>query len=194
VRLWILVPFIALLLHGCGDGKICFGTSDCDNNDKERSVTVEGNINSVRPPNSVRDLVVFAYTGLQNAAPFNDYKHGESAVVSDNSFTVSRVARGNVTIVVLLDDPQPDGSIDCDVDSNGNVISCDACSVLRDRGKLSDVPGGRRVTIEDMDVDFDLGSCPTPPPIVGCGCSTAYRITVSPDSPGTDGSSNSDGN
>jgi hypothetical protein len=185
-----LAACVALLLYGCGDGVICFGGADCNGDDKERTVTIEGNVNSVRPPNSVRSLVVFAYTGLQDAPPFTEYKHGESKVVSDDTFTISRVARGTITIVVLLDDPQPDGSIDCETDLDGNVLSCDGCSVLRDRGKLSDVPGGSRVTIEDMDVDFDQASCPTPPPIAGCGCSTAYKIAVSRDTSETDGSSN----
>jgi hypothetical protein len=195
MRYGLLMPCLALLFYGCGDGAICFGGTDCGGDDSDRTVTVEGNINSVRPPNAVRDLVVFAYTRLENAPPFTTYKHGESKVVSDDdTFTVSRVARGNITVVLLLDDPQPDGSIDCVTDDNGNIISCDDCSVLRDRGKLSDVPGGRRVTIEDMDVDFDVGSCPTPPPIAGCGCSTAYRIAVSRDSSGTGGTGNADSN
>jgi len=169
---------LALTLYGCGDGVICFGGNDCDNDkDEDRTVTVEGNVNSVRPPNAVRDLVAFAYTGLQDAPPFTNYKHGESKIVSDDKFSIPRVARGNITVVVLLDDPQPDGSIDCTTDDAGN-ITCDDCSVLRDRGKLSDVPGGRKVTIEDMDIDFDIASCPDPPPVAGCGCSTAYKITV----------------
>jgi len=181
---------LALALYGCGDGVICFGSNGCDNDkDKDRTVTVEGNVNSVRPPNAVRNLVVFAYTGLQDAPPFNNYKHGESQVVSNDSFSIPKVSRGNITVVVLLDDPQPDGSIDCTSDDDGN-ITCDDCSVLRDRGKLSDVPGGSRVTIEDMDVDFDLASCPDPEaaPVPGCGCSTAYKITVGRETASSDSS------
>ena len=191
MRSLLIGACVALALWGCGDGVICFGSNDCDkDDDADRTVTVEGNVNSVRPPNAVRNLVVFAYTGLQGAPPFSNYKHGESKVVSNDNFSIPRVSRGNITVVVLLDDPQPDGTIDCTSDNDGN-ITCDDCSVLRDRGKLSDVPGGRKVTIEDMDIDFDPASCPDPdsPPVPGCGCSTAYKITVARETGSGDSSS-----
>jgi hypothetical protein len=180
------------LLCGCGSGAVCFGGSDCgdDDDDDERTVSVQGNVDSVSPPNAVRDLVMFVYTGLDDAdladgAPFADFKSGDAVVVDeDDKFALSRIARGHLTVIVLLDDPEPDGSIDAG----------DDCSVLRDGGDLSDVAGGRLVTIEDMDIDFDIASCPDPAPAAGCGCSTAEDIVISRDEPDDGGSSNDDGN
>ena len=61
MRYWWLAACFALMLHGCGSGVICFGTKDCnDDDDDERTVTVDGNVDSVTPPNAVRSLVVFA--------------------------------------------------------------------------------------------------------------------------------------
>jgi len=201
MRTWLLAPCLALALYGCGDGVLCFGISDCgDDDDDERTVTVEGNLDTVRPPNAVRDIVMFAFTALDTTAgvePFSDYKHAESVVVSeDDTFEMSRVARGDVTVVVLLDDPEPDGVIDCTSTTANDVTTwtCEDCSVLRDGGDLSDVPGGRRVTIEDMDVDFDPASCPGEPLVAGCGCSTADDIRIGRVDSGGGGSSNDGGN
>jgi hypothetical protein len=183
---------------------VCFSGSDCNdnNNDDERTVTVEGNLNSVRPPNAVRDVVSFVYTNLDpddlaDGPPFTDFKFAESAVVADDdTFEITRVGRGKLTVILLLDDPDPDGNIDsCDDAlqcSECPTGTCDEYSVLRDGGDLSDVPGGRRVTLDDMEVDFDA-SCPDPPPAVGCGCTTADDIVISRDDNGG-GSSNNDGN
>lgn len=206
MRYRLLAPCVALLLYGCGNGTVCFGGSDCGNNndDEERTVTVEGNIDTVNPPNAVRDLVVFAYTGLKNPsneppfepAPFTDFKFGESAIVADDdTFKLTNVGRGDITIVFLLDDPDPDGSIDCTPTPDAPTEwTCDDCTVLLDDGDLSDVSGGRRVTIEDMDVNFGTSRCPNGEPIIAnCGCSKAQDIVISRDSQ-NGGSSNTDGN
>jgi hypothetical protein len=186
-----LAACLALALYGCGSGVVCFGGSDCgDDDDDERTVTIEGNLDTVRPPNAVRDLVVFVYTGigaadLADGPPFDDFVDADSAVVGDDdTFDMEKIRRGNLTVIVLRDDPEPDGSID----------TGDDCSVLRDGGDLSDVAGGRRVTIEDMDVDFDPVSCPSPAPAAGCGCSTADDIVIGRDDSSGGGSSNDDAN
>lgn len=207
MRFWLLAPCLALVLYGCGSGVICFGGSDCgdDDDDEERTVTVAGNIDTVNPPNAVRDLVLFAYTGLTNPsseppfepAPFTEFKFGESVIVAeDDTFEMSGVGRGNITIVVLLDDPDPDGSVDCTpTPGEATEWTCDDCTVLLDGGDLSDVSGGRRVTIEDMDVNFGTTPCPNGKPIIAnCGCSTAHDIVISRDEPDDGGSSNNDGN
>jgi hypothetical protein len=204
MRYSLLAPWLVLVLYGCGSGVVCFGGSDCggNNDNDERTVTVAGNLDSVRPPNSVRDVVVFVYTNLDPAdladgPPFTEFKFAESAVVADDdTFEITRVGRGKLTVILLLDDPDPDGSIDSCDDliqcAECDAGTCDEYSVLRDGGDLSDVPGGRRVTIDNMDVDFD-GSCPDPAPAAGCGCTTADDIVISRDNNGG-GSSNSDGN
>lgn len=190
MRAWWLAVGLSLMLHGCGSGVICFGSDDCDDDDDdERTVTIEGNLDTVRPPNAVRDLVVFVYTGMDAAdladgPPFDGFVDADSVVVDDeDTFSMTRIRRGRLTVVVLRDDPEPDGSIDAG----------DDCSVLRDGGDLSDVAGGRRVTIEDMDVDFDPASCPDPAPAAGCGCSRADDIVISRDD-SSGGTSNEDAN
>ena len=202
MRPWLFLPFV-LALCGCGSGVICFSGRDCNDDNKDRTVTVDGNLDSVSPPNAVRDIVAFVYTNLNpedlaDGPPFTDFDYGESVVVSaDDKFELTRVGQGKLTVIMLLDDPDPDGSIDSCDDSiqcaECDAGTCDECSVLRDGGDLSDVPGGRLVTIENMDVNFDVASCPDPPPAVGCGCARADNITISRTT--TDGgSSNNDGN
>lgn len=174
-RLLMLV-FCGWALAACGSGSVCFG-GNCgnnNNNDDEETVTVEGNVDSVVPPNAVRDVVVFAYTGLDSqdladGAPFDDYKDADSVVVTDeDTFSVDRVTRGSITVIVLLDAPDPDGVID----------PGDECSVLLDGGDLNDVNGGRRVDIRDIDIDFRESACPSVPPAAGCGCARADDILV----------------
>ena len=166
---------IASLLAGCGSGVVCFG-GDCDgdDDDDEKTVEVSGNVESVAPPNAVRDVVVFVYTSLASddladGPPFDDFKDADAVVVSDDdTFSVDRISRGNLTIIVLLDAPEPDGTIDAG----------DECSVLRAGGDLNDVRGGYSVEIEDLDIDFGESSCSDNQPAAGCGCARADDIVV----------------
>jgi len=185
----LLTLLFASTLAGCGEGSVCFG-GNCgndSNNDDEETVTVEGNVDSVAPPNAVRDLVVFVYSALDaddrdNGPPFNDYKAADSDLVAvdDDTFSMDRVRRGDLTVMFLQDASEPDGTID----------PGDECSVLLDGGDLNDVGGGRRVDVQDIDIDFRVSSCPGTPPAATCGCTRADDILVilePPTTPATDG-------
>lgn len=170
----VLLVALAVAVAGCGDGSVCFG-GDCGaGDDTERTVTVNGTTRSIRPPNAIRDVMVFVYTGLdssdrQDGPAFDTYKDAEVALVEADAFDVSRVSRGGLTVIFARDtESEPNGVID----------PGDECSVLLDGGKLSNVAGGRTVKIEDADVDFAESSCSSPPPAVGCGCTRARNITV----------------
>ena len=162
------------LASGCGSGSVCFG-GDCDNDDDddERTVSVSGNIDTVAPPNAVRDVVVFVYTELVSAdladgPPFNDFKEADAVVVEDDEFSLERISRGDLTVILLLDAPEPDGTIDAG----------DECAVLLAGDDLDDVSGGRLVEIEDVDVDFRESSCSGDQPAAGCGCARADDIVI----------------
>jgi len=172
-----LALLCASTLAGCGEGSVCFGGNcgNTNNDNNEETVTVEGNVDSVAPPNAVRDLVAFVYTRLDSTdladgAPFDSYKAADTDVVSedDDTFSMDRVTRGKLTVIFLLDASDPDGTID----------PGDECSVLLDGGDLNDVGGGRRVDIQNIDIDFRESSCPNPPPAAGCGCARADDIRV----------------
>ena len=176
----MITRLVALLISGClasscGSGSVCFG-GDCDNDDDdddERTVSVAGNIDSVAPPNAVRDVVVFVYTELVSAdladgPPFDDFKDADAVVVKDDEFSLERISRGDLTVILLLDAPEPDGTIDAG----------DDCSVLLAGDDLDDVSGGRLVEIEDVDVDFRESSCFSDQPAIGCGCARADDIVI----------------
>ena len=184
-----MVLLIVSLLSGCGSGSVCFG-GDCDDDDDDdddKTVLVDGNVDTVAPPNAVRDVVVFVYTGLDpsdlaDGPPFDSFRDADAVVLDDDdAFSLDRIARGNLTLVVLLDDPEPDGTVDAG----------DECSVLRAGGDLDDIEGGRRVEIEDLDVDFRESSCGGNQPATGCGCADADDITVTL-APPDDGETNDD--
>jgi hypothetical protein len=163
----------AYLASGCGSGSVCFG-GDCDNDDDDdRTVSVAGNIDTVAPPNAVRDVVVFVYTELVSAdladgPPFDDFKDADAVVVEDDEFSLERISRGDLSVILLLDAPEPDGTIDAG----------DECAVLLAGGDLDDVSGGRLVEIEDIDVDFRESSCSSDQPAIGCGCARADDIVI----------------
>ena len=174
----LMTLLCAWTLAGCGDGKICFG-GNCgndNNDDDEDTVTVQGNVDSVAPPNAVRDLVSFVYSGLDpqdlaDGPPFDNFRAADSDLVAEDgdTFSMDRVRRGDLTVIFLLDASEPDGVID----------PGDECSVLLDGGDLNDVGGGRRVDIQDIDIDFRESSCPGGVPIAtGCGCARADDIRV----------------
>jgi hypothetical protein len=170
----------SFLAASCGSGTVCFG-GDCDNDDdddEERTVSVMGNIDSVAPPNAVRDVVLFVYTELGSAdladgPPFDDFKDADAIVVQNDEFSLERISRGDLTVVLLLDAPEPDGTIDVG----------DECSVLLAGGDLDDVSGGRQVEIEDLDVDFRESSCTGDQPAMTCGCARADEIVIRLPSP-----------
>jgi hypothetical protein len=181
----MIAQFAALLLSAClasscGSGSVCFG-GDCDNDDdddEERTVSVMGNIDAVAPPNAVRDVVLFVYTelgsiDLADGPPFDDFADADAIVVDNDEFSLERISRGDLTVILLLDAPEPDGTID----------EGDECSVLLAGGDLDDVSGGRQVEIEDIDVDFRESSCTSDQPAMGCGCARADDIVIRLPSP-----------
>lgn len=161
---------------GCGEGTVCFG-GDCRGNDDddEKTVSLSGNVVSTLPPNASRETAVFVYTALDQAdradgPPFDVYKDAAAVIVdSEGTFDLDRLSRGKLTVIFSRDsEPEPNGTID----------PGDECSVLLDGGDLSDVRGGQTVTIEDVDIEFSTGSCPSPPPAADCGCARADDIRV----------------
>jgi hypothetical protein len=179
----LVATMLALSIAGCGSGTACFGGDCRADDDKEKTVVVEGNVLSVLPPNPVRDVGVYVYTGLDAAdrgdgPPFDVYSDAEAMLVGgDGSFEIQRVSRGRLTVILARDtETQPNGVID----------PGDECSVLLDSGRLSDVPGGRRVTLEDLRVNFAPSSCPNQPPAADCGCTRADRIRITTERSGDD--------
>jgi hypothetical protein len=162
---------------GCGEGTYHFGGDFSDDSDSNRSVTVTGNVSDLFPPNAVRELVAFAYTDLSDAdlasgPPFNSFEDAGSAVVDENGdFTLSRLSAGKITVMFLLDTPEPDGTID----------PGDDCSVLVKSGSLKNTKGGSTATLTDVEVGMRLQDCQnfgTNPPAAGCFCSKADEISV----------------
>jgi len=170
----------ACLASSCGSGSVCFG-GGCDkgdDDDEERTVSVAGNVDAVAPPNAVRDVVIFVYTelgsaDLEDGPPFDDFKDADAVIVENDEFSLERISRGDLTVILLLDAPEPDGTIDAG----------DECSVLLAGGDLDDVSGGREVGIEDLDVDFRESSCTSKQPAAGCGCARADDIVIKLPSP-----------
>ena len=162
---------------GCGEGTYHFGGDFSDDSDSNRSVTVTGNVSDLFPPNAVRELVAFAYTDLTDAdlaagPPFNSFKDAGSSVVDENDdFTLNRLSAGKITVIFLLDTPEPDGTID----------PGDDCSVLVKSGSLKNTKGGSTATLTDVEVGMRAEDCQnfgTNPPAAGCFCSKADEISV----------------
>jgi len=165
---------------GCDEGTYHFGGDFSDDSASSRSVKLTGNVEDVRPPNAVRELVAFAYTNLSDAdlasgPPFVSFRDAGSTVVDDNGdFTLTGLSAGRVTVIFLLDDPEPDGSID----------PGDDCSVLVKSGGLKNINGGRVATLTDVEVGFRPEDCQdfnADPPAATCFCSKADEITVTID-------------
>jgi hypothetical protein len=155
---------LAALAAGCGDGTLIFGG---DFDDKPPSLSVTGDIKSEAPSNDVVDKVAFVFTDLTAEAlaagpPFEKFPRNsdgsldttappnfidqESRLVDGRSFSIADVEDGDLTVMFLLDDPQPDGQID----------SGDNYAVFQeDDGKLENVKGGRTVNIPQIEIIYD---------------------------------------
>ncbi|MFQ5477382.1 MAG: hypothetical protein ACE5E4_02065 [Candidatus Binatia bacterium] len=142
------LPLILSLVCACGDGTLIFGAGD-DSNPLENLV-VDGTINNVVPV-TTRDIVVFVFTNLRDFVSFSDFDDGEAVIVAFGStqFSVSGVTRGDLTVVFLLDDADPDGQID----------TGDPVALLQDPdGVLDNVSPGRQLRIDSIDIDFSAGT------------------------------------
>jgi hypothetical protein len=160
------LPVVALvvLAAGCGDGTLIFGG---DFNDKPASLRLTGDIKNETPSNDVVDRVVFVFTDLTDAAlaagpPFEKYPRNddgsldttappnfidqESRLVDGRAFSITDIENGDLTVMFLLDNPQPDGQIDAG--DNYAVFQ-------EDDGKLNDVKGGRTVNIPEIEIIYD---------------------------------------
>ncbi len=161
-----------LVLAGCAEGKLVFGGksigAEADN------VIVSGRIDDTMPANPARDIVVFVYTNLRccdpakqpdadlafsaidfSVPPFDGYEledfrseDVEAVIVEagSDSFELDDISNGELTLIFLLDDPEPDGEVN----------PGDLTAVLEDEDEeLDDVLAGRSVDVDDIDVDFD---------------------------------------
>jgi hypothetical protein len=160
----------SLTTVGCAEGKLVFGGKSLDK--KTDNVVVAGTIDDTVPANPARDIVVFVYTNLRccdparqpdadiafrsidfSMPPFDMYELADlrfedveavAVAAGSGDFEIDDVSDGDLTVVFLLDDPQPDG------EANAG----DLTAVL-DGDELDNVLSGRSVTISGIDVDFD---------------------------------------
>jgi len=175
-----LVCLTVALLSACGEGTITFGGNpDNGNND---SIVVVGDIDDVQPPNASRDVVVFVYVDLAPAdiadgPPFNvnGLSDAETVLVAaDDTFSLSDVQSGTLTIVFLRDDIVADGSLDAG----------DSCAVVFDENnRLDNVNAGRQVDVQLTDIFFDPTSSACNAnngelPAQGCGCALPRTIAI----------------
>jgi len=147
-----------LLCAGCAEGTLVFGVNP--NPGTSDNIVVSGDIDDVTPPNVQRDLVVFVFTNVADPGTWTDYDDAEAVVVeaSSSAFTVDDISPGGLSVVFLLDDTDPDGSIDAG----------DPVAVLSDpEGRLDNVSPSRLVELSLVDLDFNNGTA------------TADTITVS---------------
>jgi hypothetical protein len=163
-KLELALLTIVLSTAGCGDGTLTFGG---DFDDKPASLKVTGDVKDQTPSNATVDVVVFVFTNLTESAldagpPFEKYPRDgngsldtsappnfidqESLLLEGKSFSIPSVENGNLTIMFLLDDPQPDGRID---PGDNYAIFED------DKGKLRAVKGGRTVNIPQIEILYD---------------------------------------
>lgn len=178
-RLCCVALAAALGASACGEGTIIFGGNPNGNND---SIVVIGDLDDVQPPNASRDVVIFVYVDLDPAdladgPPFNSdgLADTEAALVaSDDTFSLSDVQSGALTVVVLRDDIVADGSLDAG----------DTCAVVFDENdRLDNVNAGRQVDLQGIDIFFDPNSSACNAsngelPAQGCGCALPLAIAI----------------
>ncbi len=156
---------LACTLSACGEGTLLFGG---DFDDKPASVRVRGDVKEQTPSNATRDVVVFVFTNLDAAAlaagpPYEkfprdtggsldtsappNYDDQESRLLDNaGNFSIPDVESGTITIMFLLDEPDPDGEID-----DGD----DYAVFSENKSKLVGVKGGRTVTIPEIEIIYD---------------------------------------
>jgi hypothetical protein len=155
----------AAAMFGCGDGTLIFGG---DFDDKPASVTVGGDVKDQTPANATRDVVVFTFTDLTAEAldagpPYEKYPRMDDGSLDPNApanfkdqesrlldnagtFKIPDVESGSITIMFLLDEPQPDGQIDAG----------DDYAIFSDSDRdLNSVKGGRTVNVPEIEILYD---------------------------------------
>lgn len=147
----ILTALLAWSGSGCGSGTVTFGGGG---GDQKKRVTVAGNLDSVSPVTS-RDIVVFAYTVTDGSDrcpcpgdPSNSTS-GKAAVLPSghSTFEITGIVPGAIGVVFLLDNA---GNA-----ADGQIDPGDPIAILDDVDcKLSDVSGGVKVSLDNVDLAF----------------------------------------
>jgi hypothetical protein len=157
---------LALLLSStsCGEGVYIFGGI----NDEPASIRIKGDVKDQTPSNATRDVVVFVFTNITSSAlaagpPYDkypldgggsvdtsatpNYDDQESRLLDNaGAFSIPDVEHGDITIMFLLDDPDPDGEIH---------LGDDYAVFSETEGKLRGVKGGRTVDIPEIEIIYD---------------------------------------
>jgi hypothetical protein len=137
---------------GKGEASLHFGSQSGGGNSGTRAVenaTVHGNLFNLRPA-TTRPIVVFVFVDLKDVGTFQDFRDAEVAVVKDDrSFVVSHLAAGDFTVVFLLDQ--------AGVNQDGTIDQGDPIAIFQDStGRLQNLSAATDVTLEDVDVSFNL--------------------------------------
>jgi len=135
-----------------GESALRFGAKTGGGQSGSRRVeetVVQGNIFNLRPA-TARPILVFVFVDLRDPGTYQDFRDAEVGVVDDNrSFTVSHLAAGDLTIVFLLDQ--------VGVNQDGTIDPGDPIAVFQDTaGRLKGLSASTNVTLEDVDVSFNL--------------------------------------
>ncbi|MBM4254686.1 MAG: hypothetical protein FJ147_02185 [Deltaproteobacteria bacterium] len=112
---------------------------------------VQGNIFNLRPA-TARPLLVFVFVDLRDPGTFQDFRDAEVGIIGeDRSFSVSHLAAGDLTIVFLLDQ--------VGVNQDGTIDRGDPIALFQDTsGRLKGLSASTELTLEDVDVSFDLNA------------------------------------
>jgi hypothetical protein len=150
------------LRFGKGDSTLHFGAQSGGGRSGSRRVEdtiVRGNIFNLRPATS-RPIVVFVFVNLRDPGIFQDFDDAEVAAVAANrTFTVTHLAAGDLTVVFLLDQ--------AGVNQDGTIDPGDPIATFQDpTGRLHNLSANTDVTLEDVDVTFNLSAPDTGTAIV----------------------------
>jgi hypothetical protein len=142
------------LRFGKGDSTLHFGAQSGGGRSGSRRVEdtiVRGNIFNLRPATS-RPIVVFVFVNLRDPGTFQDFDDAEVAAVAANrTFTVTHLAAGDLTVVFLLDQ--------AGVNQDGTIDPGDPIATFQDpAGRLHNLSANTDVTLEDVDVTFNLSA------------------------------------
>jgi hypothetical protein len=112
---------------------------------------VRGNIFNLRPATS-RPIVAFVFVNLRDPGTFQDFDDAEVAVATaERTFTVLHLAAGDLTVVFLLDQ--------AGVNQDGTIDPGDPVAIFQDpAGQLHNLSADTEVTLEDVDVIFNLNA------------------------------------
>ena len=112
-------------------------------------IIVQGNVFNLRPA-TFRPLAVFVFVDLRDPGTFQEFTDAEVATVKeDRTFTVSHLAAGDLTVVFLLDQ--------AGVNQDGTIDPGDPIAIFQDpTGRLRNLSAATEVTLEDVDVTFNL--------------------------------------